>query len=104
MWNPWLGLSMQTVCLGWETQAAVVHLMFRIAGIGVSERGKAESNEHPSALPERSEPAAYSSPTIDTPVHPRERREAAQKATIHRKRSRGTKRHSKGHGAKRRSK
>ena len=104
MLNPWLTLSAQTVRLGWETQAALVHHMFRIARIGVSENGKAESNEHPSALPERSEPAAYSSPTIDTPVQPRERREAAHKTTIHRKRSRGPKRHSKGHGPKRRSK
>jgi hypothetical protein len=103
MLNPWLTLSMQTVRLGWETQAAVVHQMMRIAGIGVLENGMAESNEHPSPLPERS-PAAYSSPTIETPVQPRERREAAQKATIHRKRSRGPKRHSKGHGPKRRSK
>jgi hypothetical protein len=104
MLNPWLTLSMQTARLGWETQAAVVHHMFRIAGIGVSERGEAESNEHLSPLPERSEPAAYSSPTIETPVQPRERREAAHKVTIHRKRSRGPKRHSEGHGPKRRSK
>jgi hypothetical protein len=101
MLNPWLTLSAQTFRLGWETQAAVVHHMFRIAGIGVSETGEAESNEHPSALPERSEPAVYSSPTIETPIQPRE---AAQKATIHRKRSRGLKRHAKGHGPKRRSK
>jgi hypothetical protein len=104
MLNPWLTLSAQTVRLGWETQAAVVHHLFRIARIGVSENGKAESNEHPSALTERSEPAVYSSPIIDTPVQPRERREAAHKTTIHRKRSRGPKRHSKGHGPKRRAK
>ena len=103
MLNPWLTLSAQTVRLGLETQAAVVHHMFRIAEIGVSKRANAESNEHTSALPEWPEPAANSSPTIETPVHP-ERREAAHKATIHRKRSRGPKRHAKGHGPKRRSK
>jgi len=101
MLNPWLTLSAQTIRLGLETQAAVVHQMFRIAGIVVSGRGEAESNKEPSPLPEGSESAAHP-PTIETPVHPRDRRAVAQRATIHKKRSREPKR--RGNGPKSHSK
>jgi hypothetical protein len=48
MLNPWLSLSFQAARLGWETQAAVVDQLMRIAGVGTSDQkvgGSVDANE-----------------------------------------------------------
>jgi hypothetical protein len=121
MLNPWLTLSLQTVRLGWETHAAVVHQMMRIAGAGVLEAGVLEKGTadpdktakgtergdekdlkdvkdladpaKTAAPPANARPAVQSSPTVEKPARRAELPAAAQKATIHKKRSHGRKRH-----------
>jgi hypothetical protein len=94
MFNPWLTLSIQTVRLGWETQAAVVAQLMQFSGAGAS-RGRSAAPIDTAAPVDVEDGVALTaglSPSIEKPTRGGKHREIAENAKIHKKRSRGSKR------------
>jgi hypothetical protein len=83
MLNPWLSLSFQAARLGWETQAAVVDQLMRIAGVGTSDQkvgGSVDANEIALAPHDRRAVEADPSPLeAGAPAKSSEHHEVAQR-------------------------
>jgi hypothetical protein len=93
MFNPWLSFSIRTVRLGWESQAAVVDQLLRLAGIGSSDRAESPAEANASAQPaseQLAEPPAVSQPKTTTQKS--NSRAAPKAAKSHKKSPRGNKR------------
>ena len=98
MFNPWLSFSIRTARLGWETQAAVVDQLLRMAGLGSSDRPESSAEAHVTAQPAREQIAEPPAASLEArPVTPAAESESlvapkAAKIHSHKKSPRGNKR------------